>query len=195
MENILENLILYFSNIWIGIGIAVLVAALLFCLALIIPGRRPTPFTYIICLLLIPPTAYQVSRIYGAYTLSDYLQTLVSSANYVSSGVSSLVPDLQIEDNDLIEILSVFIPEANEIQDFISGLANQGSKIVEEANDYIKSYIINRILWLSSFMVTAVLFLFFSLSKENSIRVTNRRTSDRSDNSRHRSRTKRNHRY
>lgn len=188
-------MILYFSNIWIGIGIAVFVSILLIGIAMAIPGKQPTPVTFVICILLIPCASYQISRIYGALTLSDYIDTMVKSANFVSAGISSVMSGTKIMDNELSGVLSLVIPETNGVQDFISNMMTHGDELAASVNDYIDAYLLRRSLWLCLFIVITATGAFLSMNKETGFARRSRRTdSSNRPESRRRTHVRREHR-
>lgn len=194
MEEILNNLISYFSNIWIGIGIALFVSVLIVCLVMVLPNRKPTPITYLICIALLPFVAYQTSRIYGALTLKDYIDTLTTSASYVSDGIASFIGGSNIIDNELVGALSLFVPGVSEIQDFFSQLTTQGNVLIESVNDYINGYIMRRALWLCLFLLITVTVVFLSLNKKSGYKGRSRRTDRNRPESRRREHIRREHR-
>lgn len=195
MTNIIDNLITYLSNIWVGTGIGMLFSVFLIGITMLSPHRKATPITYIICLLPVPFIAYQISRIYGAYTLKDYIETLTVSTNHISHGIISVINESDIKNNELVDILSLIMPGMNEIQDFITDLASKGDELSESVNEYINAYIFRRILWLCLFLVISAAGVFLSLSKDNEFAGGNRRSRYK-EHGKHRSaRSKRTHRY
>lgn len=174
-------------------GIAVIISLLIICVVMLIPKRKPTPATYIVCILFIPFAAFQISRLYGAFTLMDYIDTLSASANYVSDGISSVVEDSKLMDNELAGVLSAFVPGVNELQNLVTDLTTQGSELILSVKEYIHDYIIRRAAWLCLILLLSGIGVFLSLSKDTGNAYGNRRLNRHDD--RHRARTKRAHRY
>lgn len=194
MESILSNLISYFSNIWIGIGVGFIVSLFLLGIASFVwKNKSLSILSFAIAVLLVPCIAYHASKLYGVYKLNDAIDTAVASANIVGSliGGSSLFnSDLA---SDAMDVLGFFVPEVNDVRNAVNEISNGGKEIMEQVENYVMWYTVRRVLWSLLFIVIAFTGMYFTM--ENSSGSYSRGTRTHRSADRHTGRSPRRHRY
>lgn len=179
---LLDGMIHSFVNIGYGIGIAVIISAILLVILLAITGgNRISPLSYLIAIILTPLLVLQLSLLFGAIsvkgqiqeaeeTINAYAQLLVWSEN----GIDSM--------EDVYDIL-------NEFQSIVPGLTSKlgtltigqvdkndiGGSLMRPAKSYINKYIFFRVLWSLIFSLSA--FVGMLLLSESTSTSNYRKTS------------------
>lgn len=177
IETILKNLIITNSNIWYGIGIAVIVIALLYgIIAFINNNKNYTILSFAIGLVLLPFLSFQMSRLYGAIETSCTLDETVEIASSVKETISEVTGLSAQDSEDAFSLASNFIPGVSGLVDAGTGLSKLSGVMLDKAYSYLNWYIARRVLWSFGFLAIAALGICFTL---DSGRSSGRRTSSR----------------
>lgn len=164
MDTILSQLIVYYSNIWIGIVIAILLFLLVVGFVFVL-NKKPSGYSYILGILFVPFIAFQISRLYGAIELKDAFLTTIAAANVLGDGIvkTGLLPEKEAIDD--IASFASLIPGVSDFTNWITEIIAQGENMVNQVQEYIRYYIIRRCLWLSLFVVLMVASMFLTVDK------------------------------
>ncbi len=168
MDFILNKLILYYSNIWLGIGLALLYFSLLISLVYA-ANKKISIFTLTIGLIFAPFLAFQISRLYGALELKDTIESATSATSVMT--YTDMISN-EVKSSNFFSIFSL-LPGVTDLSNWITDIISQGEIMITHAQEYIKNYIIRRCLWLglfASLMALGTAFTF--LQKEVSSRAT-----------------------
>lgn len=157
MENILKNVIEYNSNLWVGVGAALLVAMIVAGISVVVSSRRkPALISYLICLVSVPFLSYQFSRIYGAVETEKIVDILASPVSYASGITENLFGSEGLLDNELMDGVAALFPGVGDMREFLREIPSGGEQCIRESREYIKWYIVRRGLWSALFLVITV---------------------------------------
>ena len=182
-------------NVGYGIGLAIIIAAVLLIVVLAIRGEKTiSPLCYLPALILAVLLSFQFSLMFGAITAKKEVDNL-------SDTINSYIQLITIGDNtssSMDEISSII----ENIQNLIPGLSgNMGQLILGKVNksdiggslmapskSYLSKYILFRILWSLLFVVVATISMImlpcyggtsnYRKSHIRGERVSSRRSSD-----------------
>lgn len=195
MESILYNLILYYSNILIGIGISIVLTFIIACAIIVLfKPKQATVLTFVFAVITLPFIAFQISRAYGAFELSSTVDALATTADVITSTVEENI----LANDDVLqatEFLSEFVPGVSDITEGLRDIIATGQDAVANAHDYINNYIIRRLLWTLLFLVISIVGMCFSMNNDSKTASIGSRRTRSLHRERHTNRTGRNHRY
>lgn len=157
MESILKTVIEYNSNLWVGVGAAMLVAIVVAGISAIVSSRKkPALISYLICLVSVPFLSYQFSRIYGAVETEKIVDILASPVTYASGITEGLFGNGGLLDNELVDGVAALFPGVGDMRDYVKEISSNGEQYIRESREYIKWYIVRRSLWSALFLVITV---------------------------------------
>lgn len=179
---LLDGMIHSFVNIGYGIGLAIIIAAILLFVVLAMKGgSQISPLSYLIAIILAPLLVLQFSLMFGAISAKGKIQETEDTIN----GYAQL---LVWGDNGFDSMEDVY-DMVNEFQGILPGLTSElgsltlgevdkndiGGSLMRPAKSYINKYIFFRILW--SFLFSVVAFLGMLFLSEGGGTSNYRRTS------------------
>ena len=179
---LLDGMIHSFVNIGYGIGLAIIIAAILLFVVLAIKGgSQISPLSYLIAIILTPLLVLQFSLMFGAISVKGQIQEAEDTIN----GYAQL---LVWGDNGFDSMEDVY-DMVNEFQGILPGLTSElgsltlgqvdkndiGGSLMRPAKSYINKYMFFRILW--SFLFSVVAFLGMLFLSEGGSTSNYRRTS------------------
>ena len=182
-------------NIGFGIGLAIIIAAVLLIIVFAIRGEKSSsPLCYLPALILAVLLSFQFSLMFGAITAKKEIDNL-------SDTINSYIQLITIGDNassSMDEIVSI----VENIQNLVPGLSGDmgeltlgkvdksdiGGSLMAPSKSYLSKYILFRILWSLLFVVVATISMImlpsyggtsnYRKSHIRGERVSSRRSSD-----------------
>ena len=160
---LLDGMIRSFENIGYGIGLAVIIAAiLLFIVFAIKKGNQISPFTYLMAVILVPLLALQFSLMFGAMAVQKKINKVEESINVYSR--------LLDQNDDTSEYMDGIYDIIDRYQGVIPGLFSEngaltigqinrndvGGSLLAPAKSYVSKFLRNRILLSLLFIVVAM---------------------------------------
>lgn len=161
---LLDGMIHSFENIGYGVGLAVVIAAiLLFIVFAIRKGNQISPFSYVVAVILVPVLALQFSLMFGAISVQKKIKTVENSIDVYSQ--------LLEQNDDTSEFMDGIYDIIDKYQSVIPGLFSEngtleigqidrrdvGGSLLAPAKSYVSKYLRNRIL-------LAILFTFVAMA-------------------------------
>ena len=182
-------------NIMYGIGLAVIIAAvLLFVVFALKGGNSISPFCYLLAIILTPLLSLQFSLMFGAISAKQGVNDLADTINgyaqlivWTDNGYSSM------EDiSDAIEEFQGFLPGLSaDLGQLTLGKVDKndiGGSLMGPSKSYLNKYILFRILWSIIFCAIAIVAMIvlsdgggtsnYRRSHIRTERVSSRRSSD-----------------
>lgn len=178
---LLDELIYSSVNIWYGVGLAIIISAILLSiLYLIKSGKEISILSFLISIILIPLLSYHLSYMFGAIELKNNINeielmlegfsfidnpnTIINDLKGIISGLTDDLEAAYIEDNDFSE------------------------SFVSYAKEYINNFILVRIFWSVLFTIIGTIAMIlvsdYGVSKKSGYsslrkeRVVSRRVSE-----------------
>lgn len=168
IETILKNLITENSNIWYGIGIGVIVVALLYgIIAFMNNNKKFTILSFAIGLVLLPFLSFQMSRLCGAIETRCTLDETIEIASSVKETISEVTGLSAQDSEDALSLASDFIPGVSGLVDAGTGLSKLSGVMLDKAYSYLNWYIVRRVLWSLGFIIIATLGICFTFEGGN----------------------------
>ena len=192
---LLDSIIHGSMNIGFGIGLAIIIAAVLLIIVFAIRGEKSnSPLCYLPALILAVLLSFQFSLMFGAITAKKEIDNL-------SDTINSYIQLITIGDNtssSMDEISSII----ENIQNLVPGLSGDmgqltlgkvdksdiGGSLMAPSKSYLSKYILFRILWSLLFVVVATISMIilpsyggasnYRKSHIRGERVSSRRSSD-----------------
>ena len=192
---LLDSIIHNSMNIGFGIGLAIIIAAVLLIIVFAIRGEKSSsPLCYLPALILAVLLSFQFSLMFGAITAKKEIDNL-------SDTINSYIQLITIGDNassSMDEIVSI----VENIQNLVPGLSGDmgeltlgkvdksdiGGSLMAPSKSYLSKYILFRILWSLLFVVVATISMImlpsyggtsnYRKSHIRGERVSSRRSSD-----------------
>ena len=192
---LLDSIIHGSMNIGFGIGLAIIIAAVLLIIVFAIRGEKSnSPLCYLPALILAVLLSFQFSLMFGAITAKKEIDNLSDTLN-------SYIQLITIGDNtssSMDEISSII----ENIQNLVPGLSGDmgqltlgkvdksdiGGSLMAPSKSYLSKYILFRILWSLLFVVVATISMIilpsyggtsnYRKSHIRGERVSSRRSSD-----------------
>lgn len=192
---LLDSIIHSSMNIAFGIGLAIIIAAVLLIIVFTIKGKKSNSlFGYLHALILAVFLSFQFSLMFGAITAKKEVDNISDSINgYVRlismrDNTSPTIDDIA----SIVEKLQNLVPDLSEDMGQLTlGKVDKndiGGSLMAPAKSYLNKYIIFRILWSLLFVVVATISMIIlsnygDTSKYRKIhirgeKISSRRSSD-----------------
>ncbi len=160
---LLDEMIRSFENIGYGIGLSIIVAAvLLLVIYAIRKGNQISPFTFLIAVILIPLLSLQFSLMFGAISVQVKVNNVEKSINAYTQllssddSVSEYMDDVYAFIDKFQSLVPAFSPEMGSLPLGQIDKNDVGGSLLAPAKSYLKKFISHKILWSVLFTVIAM---------------------------------------
>lgn len=176
LENILYQQIVDHSNIWYGIGIAILLVFILFGIITFIFRDRTLNFLSIaLGILALPFLSFQMARLCGAIDVYNMLNNITDMASNVKETISGVTGISEDDANKALSYASSVLPGINSyVETFTSSLSDFSRDMLEQAYSFLYWYIARRILWSLCFIAVSAIGIIITMNKVHRQRHSSR---------------------
>lgn len=160
---LLDEMIRSFENIGYGIGLSVIIAAILLLIVYAIrKGDQISPFTFLIAVILIPLLSLQFSLMFGAISVQGKVNNVEKSINAYTQlfssddNVSEYMDEVYAFVEKFQTLVPAFSPEMGSLPLGQIDKNDVGGSLLAPAKSYLKKFINHKILWSVLFTVIAM---------------------------------------